>query len=96
MGATSAWNLLESTQHLAEILACEALIACEALEHEPLNPAPHVHGFKGLVRTIVDPLNGDRSTSNDLIELTNQLQYGGWLSRLEAEYGRLSRGEDFF
>lgn len=96
MGATSAWNLLESTQHLAEILACEALIACEALEHETLNPAPHVHGFKGLVRTIVDPLNGDRSTSNDLIELTNQLQYGGWLSRLEAEYGRLSRGEDFF
>ena len=96
MGATSAWNLLESTQHLAEILACEALISCEALEHEELNPAPHVHGFKGLVRTIVEPLRGDRSTSNDLIELSSQLQDGGWLARLEAEHGLLSRGEDFF
>ena len=96
MGATSAWNLLEATQHLSEILACEAMIACEALEQEELKPAPHVHGFKGLLRTIVKPLDGDRSTSKELIELSHQLQNGGWLARLEAEYGRLSRGEDFF
>lgn len=96
MGATSAWNLLEATQHLAEILACESLIACEALEHETLEPAAHVRGFKNLVRTIAPPLDEDRSTSKELIELSHHLQHGGWLARLEAEYGRLSRGEDFF
>ena len=89
MGATAAWNLLSATDRLAEVLACEALVACEGLEHETFQPAPHVQGFKSLVRTVAPPLEGDRSTSDELIQLSRDLLDGSWLARIESEYGRL-------
>ena len=33
MGATACWNLVQSCEQFANILACELLIACEALEY---------------------------------------------------------------
>ena len=91
MGATAAWNLLEATQRLSEVLACELFVACEALEFEPLQPAPYVEALKQRVRTVAKPLDGDRSTSGELIEIAKQLKDGAWLARIEAELGRVPR-----
>lgn len=91
MGATSAWNLYVGVKRLAEILACEALVAFEALEHNTLASSEHVEGLRMLVRTVSRPFEEDRSTSEELIELAYQFRCGGWLARLEAEYGRLPR-----
>ena len=73
------------------MLACELLIASEALEHATLSSSEHVRGLHELVRTIAPRLTGDRSTSAELMLLSEALRKGGWLARLEAEYGRLPR-----
>ncbi len=91
MGATAAWNLVKGVRRLSEVLACELLIASEALEHTPLASSVHVQGLHDLVRSVAPALNGDRSTSAELIHLANALRTGGWLARLEAEFGRLPR-----
>ena len=91
MGATATWNLLQATSRLAEVLACELVVACEALELNPIEPSPHVSALKQRVRTIVQPLSGDRSTSSDLIAVAGELLDSKWLARIEAEVGRLNR-----
>ena len=91
MGATACWNLIETCNHLSEVLACELLIACEALNTELQNRANHVNGLYKMVRKICKPLDGDRSTSNEIEEIAMNLRDGGWLARIEAEFGRLSR-----
>lgn len=91
MGATAAWNLLQATQRLSEVLACELLVACEALEFEPLEPSTYVASLKQRVRTLAKPLTGDRSTSQELINIATELSDGAWLARIEAENGRIPR-----
>ncbi|MBJ61736.1 MAG: histidine ammonia-lyase [Euryarchaeota archaeon] len=91
MGATACWNLVESCNHLSQVLACELLIACEALEYRVSEPANHVRGLYRLVRKISEPLSGDRSTSKEIEEIAARLREGGWLSRIEAEHGILPR-----
>jgi len=91
MGATATWNLLQATTRLAEVLACELVVACEALELNPIQPSPYVSALKQRVRTIVQPLSGDRSTSSDLIAVASELLDSKWLARIEAEVGRLNR-----
>lgn len=91
MGATACWNLVESCNHLSQVLACELLIACEALEHRIAEPANHVKGLYRLVRKISEPLTSDRSTSKEIEEIASQLRDGGWLSRIEAEHGIIPR-----
>ena len=91
MGATACWNLVESCNHLSQVLACELLIACEALEHRIAEPANHVKGLYRLVRKISEPLTSDRSTSKEIEEIATQLRDGGWLSRIEAEHGIIPR-----
>ena len=91
MGATATWNLFQATSRLAEVLACELVVACEALELNPIEPSPYVSALKQRVRTIVQPLSGDRSTSSDLIAVASELLDSKWLARIEAEVGRLNR-----
>ena len=91
MGATAAWNLLQATQRLSEVLACELLVACEALEFESLEPSTYVASLKQRVRTLAKPLSGDRSTSQELINIATALSDGAWLARIEAENGRIPR-----
>ena len=50
MGATATWNLLQATTRLAEVLACELVVACEALELNPIQPSPYVSALKQRVR----------------------------------------------
>lgn len=91
MGATACWNLLQATNRIAEVLACELVVACEALEFNTTEPSKHVIALKQRVRSIVSPLEGDRSTSAEIIAVSNQLLDSKWLARVEAEAGRLPR-----
>ena len=91
MGATACWNLVEACHHLSQVLACELLIGCEALEYRVAEPAPHVDGLYRLVRKISEPLTKDRSTSHEIENIAACLRDGGWLSRIEAEHGILPR-----
>jgi hypothetical protein len=47
--------------------------------------------LKQRVRTIAKPLDGDRSTSKELIDIAHELAEGAWLARIEAELGRIPR-----
>ncbi len=91
MGATACWNLLQATKRIAEVLACELVVACEALEFNTTEPSKHVAALKQRVRSIVPPLDGDRSTSAEIIAVANELLDSKWLARVEAEAGRLPR-----
>ena len=91
MGATACWNLLQATNRLSEVLACEIVVACEALEFNDTQPSPFIVALKQRVRTIVAPLEGDRSTSSDIISVAKELLESKWLARIEAEEGRLPR-----
>ena len=91
MGATACWNLIQSCNHLSQVLACELIIACEALEYRNAEPANHVKSLYTLVRKICAPLSGDRSTSDEIESIAKELSNGGWLARIEAECGRLPR-----
>ena len=91
MGATACWNLLRSSEHLAQVLACELIIACEGLEYRNAEPANHVNALYRLVRGVCSPLEGDRSTSKEIERVASELSNGGWLARIEAECGRLPR-----
>ena len=91
MGATAAWNLLCAVRRLSEVLACELLIAAEALEYATHASSPHVQGLIQRLRTVSGPLVGDRSTSAELKHIAQSLRNGGWLARIEAEHGRLPR-----
>ena len=91
MGATACWNLVESSVHLSQVLACELIIACEGLEYREAEPAEHVNALYRLVRGVCGPLDGDRSTSKEIERVARELSNGGWLARIEAECGRLPR-----
>ena len=91
MGATSCWNLIKSCDLITKVLACELLTACEALEYLDDKPSKHVECLYNLVRKISKPLTADRSTSNELEMIAVELYEGRWLSRIEAECGRLPR-----
>lgn len=90
MGATACWNLVQATKRLSEVLACELLISAQALEFETLSPSPFVKSIVKLVRSVSPKLDSDRSTSKDLMSITNNLLDGAWLSRVEAENSSLS------
>jgi len=91
MGATACWNLLQATNRLSEVIACEFIVACEALEFNENEPSEFIVAMKQRIRSIVEPLEGDRSTSSDIIQVANELLQGKWLARVEAEVDRLPR-----
>ena len=91
MGATACWNLYQSCIRLSEVLACELLIACEALEYNNLQPSKIVATLTKLLRSISPRLTGDRTTSREIMSIASCLRSGVWLSRIDAENERLIR-----
>ena len=76
MAATAAWHLLQASQRLADVLACEALIACEGLEHISEDLGDGVKALYEHVRRIVAPLEGDRSLSQEIADLAHDFLNG--------------------
>ena len=91
MGATACWNLYQACIRLSEVLACELLIASEAISHHENPSSPMIESLISLVRNISPTLDSDRSTSAELMEIADHLRDGSWLARIEAENFKLSR-----
>ena len=91
MGATACWNLYQACIRLSEVLACELLIASEAISHHENPSSPMIESLISLVRNISPTLESDRSTSAELMEIADHLRDGSWLARIEAENFKLSR-----
>ena len=91
MGATACWNLHQACLRISEVLACELLIAAEALSHNENLPSPIVRSLIKLTRGVSPKLDNDRTTSVELNEIAARLRDGSWLSRIEAENTKLPR-----
>lgn len=91
MGATACWNLYQACIRLSEVLACELLIASEAITYHDYSPSPTVQSLISLVRNISPILDSDRSTSEELMQIAEHLRDGSWLARIEAENFKLLR-----
>jgi len=91
MGATACWNLFQASIRLSEVLACELLIATEALSLNKLEPSSMVKSLIKLVRQVSPKLMADRSTSAEIIKIAEHLRDGTWLSRIEAENFKMAR-----
>ncbi|WP_131194577.1 dimethylsulfonioproprionate lyase family protein [Lichenihabitans psoromatis] len=66
---------------LQQILACEMMVAAQALDIRPLRPsAPVVAALYGFVRRHVTVLDEDRSTTADLENLHHAMRDGGALA----------------
>jgi len=91
MGATSAMNAQKMVELCSQVMACEALISTEGLEYAIADPAPFVASLARLVRSISPSLTSDRSTSDELNNLSRKFADGSWLAMIEAENSRLNR-----
>ena len=91
MGATAAWNLVEATNKLSKLLACELIIACEALEYNSNKSSTYVETMRKLLRKVCPKLESDRSLSEEIETVAYEILNGGWLSRIDAECGILPR-----
>ena len=91
MGATAAWNLLQSSEKLASLLACELIIACEGLEYSEESSSEIVTSLYKQVRKVCSKLSGDRSLSREIEAVADELMEGNWLSRIEVEFGSLPK-----
>ena len=89
MGATACFNLLDTIKRFSEVLACESLIAAQALELNEHKSSPYVESLRRLIANTCQPLTGDRSTSDDLISIANSIHDCSWISKIEAECGML-------
>ena len=89
MGATACLNLLSTIQRFSEVLACEALIAVQALNLNKKESSPYVESLRTLIANNCHPLTGDRSTSDDLILIAKSIHDCSWISKIEAECGML-------
>ena len=66
-GPTSAHKLTAIVDNLEQILACELICACQALEtRRPLKSSPPLAAAYAEVRRVVAPLDGDRSPHPDI------------------------------
>jgi histidine ammonia-lyase len=91
MGATAAWSLNQSVERLADVLACELIVAGEALEHLSAAPSKWVAVLVRNLRGVVQPLSGDRSLSEEMRKVAKILASGSWLSLIESELGMIPR-----
>lgn len=87
MGATACSNLLKSIKRFSEVLACEILIAAQALSLNTANSSKYVESLLRLIENNCDELSGDRSTSKDLIFIAESIHDCSWITKIEAECG---------
>jgi histidine ammonia-lyase len=77
MGATSALLLRDAVDRGTTVLAVEALCAARGLDlRAPLRPGRGVAAAHATVRSVVPPLDGDRSPAPDIAALSEVIRAG--------------------
>lgn len=72
---------LQQIEYLRQVLACEWIVSAQALESRGLDKvAPVVDALVNLLRTVVEPLDDDRSTTQDIERATDLIQSGAALA----------------
>jgi histidine ammonia-lyase len=89
MGATAAYNLFKATERISEILACELMIAIDAMEFYEEKSSPVLEELKKATRAIYPRRSGDISTSDYIIKIAEFINEGTWLSTIESIHGSL-------
>ncbi|RAP76563.1 histidine ammonia-lyase [Paenibacillus montanisoli] len=90
MGTTAARHAAQVIDNAAKVLAIELICAAEAADFagaDGLAPATRV--LYNSLRSIVQPVVDDRSTSSDIEKTANALLSGKWLKAVEAVTGPL-------
>src|SRR6185295_6783609 len=83
MGMTAATKLRSIVNLAEQVIAIELITAAEGLEHrKPLKPGRGVTQAYQIVRDRVKPLNEDRSMSDEVQEISDQIRNGGFDSLL--------------
>jgi histidine ammonia-lyase len=77
MGWGGARKLLTIVENVRRVLAIEIICAVTGLEHRsPLQPAPGTSVIASRVRSLVPPLEGDRSPSADIEAVVGLISSG--------------------
>jgi histidine ammonia-lyase len=83
MGMTAATKLRSIVNLAEQVVAIELITAAEGLEHrKPLAPGHGVKQGYEIVRSMVEPLNDDRSMSNDIQKVSEKIRGGEFDSLL--------------
>ncbi|MAT86297.1 MAG: histidine ammonia-lyase [Euryarchaeota archaeon] len=82
MSATAALNLHQAIDEFSNILACEALIASEAIEYAEDSMCPATQQLYDFIREIVPRFESDKTWSDEIREISNQLTKGKWLAAI--------------
>ena len=83
---SSVRRAAQQIELLHQVLACEMIVAAQALEVRPLVPsAPAVQALHALVRRAVPALGEDRSTTDDIARLSAAIRDGGCLGAINSE-----------
>jgi histidine ammonia-lyase len=90
MGATAAYNLFKATERISEILACEFMIAIDAMEFYEEVSSPVVEELRKCARVIYPKRRGDVSTSDSIMNIAEMIYEGTWLSTIESIHGLLN------
>ena len=84
MAATASWNLMEAIQRCSEVIACEAFVAHRALKIIETPSSTCIQGFVRCMNNIVDETLSDRSTSDEIIAIAQELTSSTWLSIIQS------------
>lgn len=76
MGATGSFRALQTSRLLSQVLANEMVCSSEALDRIEEKPGKGVYEVHKWVRTIVSPLERDRSMTNQCEELSHAILEG--------------------
>lgn len=87
MGATSSFNLKVAIDRISEILACELVIAIDALDFHHEQSSPIIEELRKCTRMIYSVRNGDESTSESIITIASFIKEGTWLSTITSMHG---------
>ena len=84
MAATASWNLMEAIQRCSEVIACEAFVAHRALKIIETPSSTCIQEFVRCMNNIVDETLSDRSTSDEIIAIAQELTSSTWLSIIQS------------
>lgn len=87
MGATSTYNLKVAIQRICEILACELMIAIDAMDYHEEASSPIIEEIRKFTRLMYPIRHGDTSTSESIKAIASSIQEGTWLSSLNTMFG---------
>ena len=84
MAATASWNLMEAIQRCSEVIACEAFVAHRALKIIETPSSTCIQEFVRCMNNIIDEKLSDRSTSDEIIAIAQELTSSTWLSIIQS------------